>query len=156
MILAFGIGLQFGKSDYKGKAVAEAANKYLGCKYVFGADGSSDPQTFDCSGLTMYLYKNLVNISLPHSALEQSKLGNEVERDKLEPGDLIFFDTENAGEITHVGIYEGDNKFIAANTGSEYSVCLCYLDSDYWTPLYRCARRICSDGDQKAVTSSST
>ena len=41
------------------------AKKQLGKKYVYGTAG---PDTFDCSGLTTYVYKNALGISLPRSA----------------------------------------------------------------------------------------
>jgi cell wall-associated NlpC family hydrolase len=55
-------------------------------------------------------------VKLPHSARAQSKLGQKVPREALEPGDLLFFRTSRRG-ISHVGLYIGDNKFVhAANT----------------------------------------
>lgn len=100
-------------SSSKGNEVVALAKKYLGCKYVYGG---SSPSGFDCSGLTMYIYKQF-GISLPHSATAQSKKGTKVEKANLQPGDIVFFKNyrTNTG-IGHCGIYIGNNKFIHAST----------------------------------------
>lgn len=100
-------------SSQKGKEVANYVKKFIGCKYVYGGSG---PSSFDCSGLTMYVYKKF-GISLPHSATAQSKIGTTVSREDLQPGDLIFFKNYRTNKgIGHVGIYIGDNKFVHAST----------------------------------------
>ncbi|HBG5344211.1 TPA: C40 family peptidase [Clostridioides difficile] len=102
----------------------QAAQKLLdlvyqkqGCPYVWGAEGDD---TFDCSGLTMWAYKNALNITIPRVSRDQADIGNEVNRDSLEPGDLVFFATgESRTRISHVGIYVGQGKMIhAPHTGS--------------------------------------
>lgn len=100
-------------SSAKGKEVANYVKKFVGCKYVYGGSG---PKSFDCSGLTMYVYKKF-GISLPHSATAQSKIGTKVARENLQPGDLIFFRNYRTNKgIGHVGIYIGNNKFVHAST----------------------------------------
>ena len=97
----------------KQNEVVALAKKYLGCKYVYGG---ASPSGFDCSGLTMYIYKQL-GISLPHSATAQSKKGSKVEKENLQLGDLVFFTNYRTNKgIGHCGIYIGDNKFIHAST----------------------------------------
>jgi len=100
-------------SSAKGQEVANYVKKFVGCKYVYGGSG---PKTFDCSGLTMYVYKKF-GVSLPHSATAQSKIGTKVARENLQPGDLIFFRNYRTNKgIGHVGIYIGNNKFVHAST----------------------------------------
>lgn len=90
------------------------AEKQLGKDYVWGANG---PDSFDCSGLTRYVYKEAFGITIPRVSYDQAKFGKEVSKDELIPGDLVFFDTMNKGRVSHVGIYIGDDKFIhAANS----------------------------------------
>lgn len=102
------------QTSSKGQEVANYVKQFLGCKYVYG--GSTPSGGFDCSGLTMYVYKQF-GISLPHSATAQSKVGTKVDRSNLQQGDLIFFTNYKTGTgIGHVGIYIGDNKFIHAST----------------------------------------
>jgi len=92
-----------------GALIVKYAFQELGKPYVWGAAG---PNSFDCSGLTMYVFAK-VGISLPHSAEAQYNLGQKVSRDSLQPGDLVFF-SSGGGYISHVGIYIGNNSYISA------------------------------------------
>jgi len=85
---------------------ATIALRYLGVPYLWG--GASPSSGFDCSGLVMYVYAQL-GISLPHYAAAQYQLGSPVDRDQLQPGDLVFFDA-----LDHVGIYIGGGQFVHA------------------------------------------
>jgi cell wall-associated NlpC family hydrolase len=85
---------------------ATIALQYLGIRYLWG--GASPSTGFDCSGLVMYVYAQL-GISLPHYAAAQYQLGSPVDRDQLQPGDLVFFDA-----LDHVGIYIGGGQFVHA------------------------------------------
>ena len=86
----------------------------LGKPYVWGNEG---PNSFDCSGLVQYIYKNALGKDLPRVSYDQSKVGQAVSREDLQVGDLVFFDTMNKGIVSHVGIYIGNNEFIhAANS----------------------------------------
>jgi cell wall-associated NlpC family hydrolase len=96
-----------------GKAMQEALNQ-VGKQYVWGAAG---PNTFDCSGLTMWAYGH-AGISLPHSSRAQYQMGVPVSRDALQPGDLLFFGS-SAGSIHHVAMYIGDGKVVHAATSGQ-------------------------------------
>jgi cell wall-associated NlpC family hydrolase len=97
-----------------GKAI-ETALAQVGDPYQHGAAG---PDAFDCSGLTMYAY-GAAGESLPHSSLSQSRLGTQVSRAELQPGDLVFFYTP----ISHVGLYIGGGMMVHARTyGSPVAV----------------------------------
>ncbi|WP_171253258.1 C40 family peptidase, partial [Acinetobacter baumannii] len=52
--------------------------------------------------------------SLPRTSQQQFDAGQAVDDADLQPGDLLFFDSEKKGAITHVGIYVGDNKMAHA------------------------------------------
>lgn len=67
-------------SSTKGEDVVAYAKQYLNCPYVYGAAG---PNSFDCSGFTMYVYKHF-GISLPHGATSQSRYGTELNINKSE------------------------------------------------------------------------
>lgn len=93
-----------------------------GCPYVYGGAG---PDTFDCSGFTMWCYAQ-IGISLPHNAAAQFGCGTLISREQLQPGDLVFF----GSPIHHVGIYVGGGMMIhAPHTGAVVSVAP--LSSDY-------------------------
>lgn len=102
-----------------GNAVYDTATDYLGLKYVWG--GASLTKGADCSGFTQQIYKKF-GVSLPHHAADQAKMGTKITSKKdLQAGDLVFFGSKN--NITHVGIYGGDGKFIESpHTGASVRV----------------------------------
>lgn len=123
----------------KGNEIVEYAKQYLGCPYVYGGSGN---KSFDCSGFTMYVYKNF-GYSLSHSATAQSKVGEYVAKENLQPGDLVFFlDYETMDGIGHCGIYIGDGNFIHASSGSGYCVKISTLTSGSYLKRYATARRL--------------
>lgn len=123
----------------KGDEIVEYAKKYLGCKYVYGGSG---PNTFDCSGFTMYVLKNF-GVTLSHSATAQSRVGTHVAKENLRPGDLVFFtDYETGSGIGHCGIYIGDGNFIHASSGTGYCVKISTLTSGSYLKRYETARRV--------------
>lgn len=117
------------------QVLAKAAS-LLGSPYVYGGSG---PYAFDCSGFTMYVFRQ-VGIELPHNAADQAGLGVPVSREQLAPGDLVFFSYYGRPGIDHVGIYAGDGQFIHASSraGVKYSS----LYEPYYAANYQGARRI--------------
>jgi cell wall-associated NlpC family hydrolase len=97
-----------------GPQAVAIAKRYLGIPYVWG--GSTPTGGFDCSGLMMYVYKQL-GITLDHYAAWQYLEGTRVATDDLQPGDLVFWEPKSDGP-GHVGMYVGDGKMInAPHTG---------------------------------------
>ncbi len=90
-----------------------AAQSLLGRPYAYGRAG---PDSFDCSGLTSYLFRRL-GLSLPREAGSQMAAGTRVAREQLRPGDLVFFSTDGRGTVSHVGIYLFGGEFIHASSG---------------------------------------
>ncbi|HEU5024581.1 MAG TPA: NlpC/P60 family protein [Spirillospora sp.] len=96
--------------DGKAAQALRYAMSKLGSPYVWGAAG---PSTFDCSGLTMWAYKQ-VGINLPHYTGSQWNAGTHVSESQMQPGDLIFF----YSDLHHMGMYVGGGKMIhAPHTG---------------------------------------
>lgn len=107
-----GSGTKSGLLGGSGAAI-EAVNAALGKQgspYVWGATG---PDSFDCSGLVQWAYKQ-AGVSLPRSTYSQINAGTSVSQSELKPGDLIFF---NGGG--HVGIYIGGGNVVHAPTEGE-------------------------------------
>jgi cell wall-associated NlpC family hydrolase len=110
--------------------IVNHAIRYLGKPYKYGATG---PDSFDCSGFTYQIYKE-VGISIPRTALAQSQIeGRKLSIDELREGDLLSFDTSSRGKINHSGIYIGEHKFIHASSGKAHSVTISTLDGWYKT-----------------------
>ena len=120
--------------------VLNFASQQLGKPYVWGAQG---PNSFDCSGLTYYVYKNAAGITLPRTSVEQSKYGTTVSKSNLKAGDLIFFDTSgpNDGGVSHVGIYVGNGQMIHASS-SQKKIVKVSVETSYWNNAYVRAKRV--------------
>lgn len=119
-----------------GAEIAAKALEYVGCDYVWGGAG---PSSFDCSGLTMYVY-GLYGYSLPHGSTGQASCGIAVDKSELQPGDLVLF-TGSGVPYGHVGIYIGDDQFVHASTYG-VGVITSSLSSSTYVKRYSGARRI--------------
>ena len=119
-------------------AVIDLAKKQIGKPYVWGATG---PDSFDCSGLTSYVYKNAANISLPRTSSEQAKVGDTISKSDLMPGDLIFSSTNGTGNVSHVGIYIGNNEMIHSPKPGQ-NVQIVKINTTYWNNVYLHAKRV--------------
>ena len=118
-----------------GNDIVAYAQQFKGYRYVYGAAG---PNSFDCSGFTMYVYKHF-GYSLSHSSRVQATQGKKV-TGELQPGDILVF-TNGGTQVGHVGIYIGNDKFIHASD-STTGVIISNL-SDRWNKSkYVGARRI--------------
>ena len=96
------------------KVIAEA-KKHVGRPYKYGAAG---PNAFDCSGYTMYVYRQATGRKLPHKAHGQQSAGRAVSKSAAKPGDLIVIRKGSYG--THAGVYAGGGyMYDAPNAGSK-------------------------------------
>jgi cell wall-associated NlpC family hydrolase len=119
--------------------VVDFAASLIGRPYVWGAEG---PRSFDCSGLTQYVYREF-GVELPRRAISQSSVGGRASR--LQRGDLIFFSSEpRESTVTHVGIYEGGGVMIDASK-RQGRVTRDDLNEPFWAERFLFARRL-SDG----------
>ncbi|MCI1943566.1 MAG: C40 family peptidase, partial [Lactobacillus sp.] len=97
----------------------------LGKPYVWGASG---PSSFDCSGLTSYVYSHALGKNIGRTTYQQINVGTRVSLSNLQPGDLIFWGNY------HVGIYLGNNQYIhAPQPGQSVKVATI---SSYFQPSY--------------------
>src|SRR5690606_6718850 len=99
----------------------------------------------DCSGLLLNSF-HAIDVDLPRSSLDQSKVGKEIKMQELEPGDLVFFATgRKKKRITHVGMVterqgRKDIKFIHAS--SSLGVVETNLFAEYYQKRFRAAKRV--------------
>ena len=125
-------------SSSNGSSIVDIAMQHLGTRYVYGGSSAGG---FDCSGFTMYVFKQ-AGYSLPHSATSQwqSGLGTRVYSiSELQPGDLVFFNdpSRNAGKAcSHAGIYTGDGQFIHSSSSRSGGVIVSSLTSGYYNTYF--------------------
>jgi len=104
--------------------------------------GGRSPDGFDCSGLVSYVYGQATGLVLPRRSEDMSRVGAELERNALAPGDLVFFNTLGR-RYSHVGIYIGEGSFIHA-PARRGRVRVERLDA-YWLARYNGARRLLAE-----------
>jgi cell wall-associated NlpC family hydrolase len=122
--------------------MAVATMDFVGIRYRRG--GESATTGFDCSGFTRHVFAMSLGMMLPRRADEQATAPGfvAVQRDDLQPGDLVFFNTLRRS-FSHVGIYIGANRFIhAPRTGA--SIRTEDMSFAYWAKRYNGARRLTS------------
>jgi gamma-D-glutamyl-L-lysine dipeptidyl-peptidase len=123
------------KSDMGGIA-ARTAERFVGIPYRWGGDTVVDGM--DCSGFVRAVY-NLCGVSIPRTAREQYRVGDVVGKDELKDGDLVFFGA-SADQITHVGIFVGNNRFVhAPRRGDDIKVST--IDDAYFLKRFIGAKR---------------
>lgn len=112
----------------------------VGTRYRYG--GSSVKSGFDCSGFIGYLFKEEAGLQLPRSTREMLAIDAPlVEREALEPGDLVFFSTGGRGRVSHAGIYLGGDQFIHSSSHRSGGVRVDSLDDRYWKRTFIEAKR---------------
>ncbi|MBP7172659.1 MAG: C40 family peptidase [Cloacibacterium sp.] len=121
--------------------ILSEASTYLGTPYRMGG---TTKRGIDCSAFVLNVYGNSVGIGLPRVAAAQAQEGERIEKENLEKGDLVFFQTRG-NRISHVGIVqditpEGEIKFIHAS--SSKGVTISSLNEKYWGARYRFAKRV--------------
>ena len=126
-----------GETSEIGNRIAETAVSLVGTPYKSGASG---PDAFDNPGFVSYCYKQAGH-TLPRRASAMATFGAEAPLTALRPGDLLLFCNEIGGEIQFVGIYIGDNQFVACNN-PETPTKAQKLDKNYWLPRLVAARRV--------------
>jgi hypothetical protein len=121
---------------YLRNEIVETARHFIGLPYQWG--GSSPDNGFDCSGLTVAVYR-INGLNLPRTSKEQYRVGIPIKKGQLKSGDLVFFATSKRKRVSHVGIYTGDNKFIHA-PGKGRRICATSLSKKYFKTRYAGAR----------------
>ncbi len=132
-LMDYGKGGNYGKKEVV--RLLNGAMRFGGVPYVWGG---ATPTGFDCSGFVQYVFGQ-IGVNLPRTADVQYELGRKILQPDLQPGDLVFFETYEPGP-SHNGIYIGDGKFIAANSGT--GVAVAALSDSYWSGRYLGARRL--------------
>ncbi|ONI46096.1 glycoside hydrolase [Epulopiscium sp. SCG-B10WGA-EpuloA2] len=117
----------------KAEQIINYGLNFIGTPYVWG--GNSLTRGVDCSGFTKEVY-DAFGITISRVSYQQANDGNDIDKAELKTGDLVFFDTNgsNNGNISHVGIYMNNNKFI--HSASTNGVMISNLNSPYYAQNY--------------------
>jgi cell wall-associated NlpC family hydrolase len=116
-------------------ALYEFIDDWIGVPYKYAGN---DKNGVDCSGFVNALYKAVFNKQLSRSATDIVKECNIIEKDKLQEGDLVFFDI--SAKNSHVGVYLVNNKFIHASTSK--GVIISDLTQAYYVKYWGRAGRL--------------
>ena len=124
------------------------AKKLLNIPYKFGGNTILG---IDCSSYVKKVY-GLMGVNLPRTAREQFNEGEEIDKEELSVGDLVFFRTY-ASFPSHVGIYLGNDLFIHASSRGK-KVTINNLETPYYTKRFIGAKRLftASEHQEKAAT----
>lgn len=132
------LGHRAAEFSNRASELAMQAMGMLGIHYKYG--GSTPESGLDCSGLVRYVFKEAWGANLPRTSVEISRVGETIEQQDLQPGDLVFYNTLKRG-FSHVGIYLGNNKFIHSPSAGG-RVRIESMDVGYWKQRFNGARRI--------------
>jgi probable lipoprotein NlpC len=128
--------------EKKTDMVITRARSYTGTPYKYGG---TTVLGMDCSGLLMRSFE-VIDVYIPRTAAQQSKLGKKVTIDELRPGDLVFFKTlKKQGKVTHAGLVTDNRKsgqIMFIHSSSSKGVIEVNLLSDYYRSVFVKARRL--------------
>ncbi|WP_421892988.1 C40 family peptidase [Marinoscillum sp.] len=119
LLMVGNISAQNRKKTKKIDRVIAEGRRYIGTPYRYGGMSKSG---IDCSGLIYNCYKT-IDVNLPRTAKDQSKIGSSKTWDSIRPGDIVYFKFKQKGEkwyhagmITHAE--KDDIRFVHASTRS--------------------------------------
>lgn len=116
-------------TTYIKRALYSQYDEWQGVRYQ---RGGLSRRGIDCSGFVHITFKSKLGMHLPRTTHLQSRMGREIRKNDLRPGDLIFFKTGPSSN--HVGIYLEKNKFLHASQTK--GVIISRLDHVYWKSNY--------------------
>jgi cell wall-associated NlpC family hydrolase len=135
------IGEVGSKVEAKASELVFNAMAFLGVPYKRG--GTSFETGFDCSGFVKAMYEQTAGLMLPRRAEQQAAATQKIDKNELQPGDLVFFNTMRRA-FSHVGIYVGNGKFIhSPKPGAEVRVE--DMGIAYWAHRFDGARRVTTE-----------
>jgi cell wall-associated NlpC family hydrolase len=125
----------------KGREVVMVAFGLIDIGYRFG--GRNPDSGLDCSGMVSYLYEQVTGARLPHNAAALADLARPINRSALQPGDLLFFNTQRKS-FSHVAVFVGNGRFVHAPSRNG-KIRLDSLSDDYYADRFESARTVLAD-----------
>lgn len=127
----YALALGVNEKDLSNLKLYYFIDEWMGVPYKYGGN---DKNGIDCSGFTGLLYREVYNknISGPTSTLIE--LTNIINENELKEGDMVFFQIEKKGKVSHVGVYLQNNKFVHATT--KKGVMINDLNENYYKQHY--------------------
>ncbi len=123
--------------DSARSTLIKETEKYLGVPYRYGGMSTSG---MDCSGLLCLVFQTALNVSVPRTVASLYFWAEKIDKNDLQLGDLVFFNT-----------YAGNGRFIhSASEGSQTGVMYSSLDESYWKRTYAGSGRAISSGSRAA------
>jgi lipoprotein Spr len=122
-------------------SILERGKSLIGTRYQFGGTTENG---FDCTGFINFLFREEAGMTLPRSSRDMINVKAPlVARNKLKPGDVLFFGTSGRrGRVSHAGIYLGDDQFIHSSSRRSGGVRVDRLGDTYWSKTYIEAKRV--------------
>jgi lipoprotein Spr len=127
-----GVALEYSPMSLK---LFDFINDWIGKPYRWGGVSKKG---IDCSAFVRELYGKVMDQYLPRNSRQQYGYVNPIKKEDLRVGDLVFFKIKTR-DISHVGVYLGDNKFVQS---SKQGVNVSSLDHPYWKKYYYKAGRL--------------
>lgn len=121
----------------------QGLRNYLGVPYVYGG---INKKGIDCSGLLYTVSLETTGKPLPRTSAAMHRKFERVLKYQLKPGDAIFFATDGTINVSHVGVYLGNNYFIHAQSfGNNRRVVISDLSAKYWKRAFYSGGKIFED-----------
>ncbi len=113
-------------------------NEWWGTPYCMGG---KTKDCIDCSSFTQAMVRDIYKAELPRTAQEQYDACQHIDYEDLREGDLVFFHAgRRRKEVTHVGLYLSNNKFV--HSSSSNGVIISDLNESYWRHSWRGGGRV--------------
>lgn len=111
----------------RAQRVVSTARAMIGTPYRYGGTSSAG---VDCSGFVVHVFREAAGLKLPHSSRRQYDVSHRVPAGDETPSDLIFFRIHGS-QVSHVGIYLGQGKFVHASDAGD-TVKISDANEPYW------------------------
>ncbi|WP_428773527.1 NlpC/P60 family protein [Vibrio sp.] len=126
---------ELAKQDNTARQLLEVYQQWQGTPYKLGGSSMAG---VDCSAFVQNAFQQSFALMLPRTTERQANLGQQINYQQAQSGDLVFFKTSR--KVRHVGIYLGGRQFMHASTSK--GVIISRLDNPYWADKFWQFRRV--------------